>query len=45
LEIQENNFNVFPGSSFDKVFEYARSVLDWEMCNAKHASTETHGGE
>jgi hypothetical protein len=34
-ELRGNDFTVFPGASSRKVFEYVRSVLDWEMCNLK----------
>jgi serine/threonine protein kinase len=36
-EFQTNNFAVFPGGSSQKIFEYARSVLDWEAGNSKRA--------
>jgi serine/threonine protein kinase len=39
-EFLKQRFAVFPGASSEKVFEYARSVHDWEMTSCRLASTE-----
>jgi serine/threonine protein kinase len=38
-EFQTEHFAVVPGASAEKVFEYARSVLDWESCCSKRGQT------
>jgi serine/threonine protein kinase len=34
-EFEREHFNVFPGAASRKIFEYVRSVLDWEICNVR----------
>jgi hypothetical protein len=38
-EFQTEDFKVFPGASAEKIFEYVRSVLDWESCYSKRGQT------
>jgi hypothetical protein len=37
MEFEVNLFEVVPRSSPEKIFEYARSVLDWEGVNSRRA--------